>query len=205
MILLNSPEIFSMVDDNVDLAGKLIYYDTSVILEMVGLSSNPERQQEVYNFHNRIATEGAISVSSAKVWEEMHIAMTGSFVRRAKSFPKERKKSVIRRNPGIMTEVSDSVRTAYEAFKADSNHIISDCVVTMEDIEHINLMMHQCDISFTDAVHYFNACKEGVDYLATLDGDFNIIPNPSVRIITDSGNYIKYTQKNVDKVLRSGF
>lgn len=91
-----------------------------------------------------------------------------------------------------MKQVAQTSRSIYEAMERDINHIIlPQTYITLELIEEVDNLMSQCDIEYIDALHYAIAKKEGIKLIATLDSDYMNIPDPNLKILTDSENYQK--------------
>lgn len=199
------PSLFSFSDPNLDLTNTLVYWDTSMVIELYGQSKLPMRQKEVQLFHQKIATtKDSYIVTSSKCWDEVPYVATSSFIAGARTSKYQSRKETIDKNPGIIAQGAAEAEKIGQLFANDINHILSDTPITQEIRQKALDLMKTCDVEYADALHYVLAKKDGITYIATLDSDFIKIPDPNLHIITNTDTCNKIMSslsKNVNQVV----
>lgn len=183
---------YSMNSNTLDLANKLVYYDTSVILELVGKSKDENRYKETVSFHTKLIEKGAISVSSIKVWEECLIVMPNSFARDRQKYDYENRKNILDRHPEIYSNSVQEVNKIRRILENQQGHVILDDVIDSALMAEATKCMQENKMQYPDSVHAVLARRNEVDFIATLDGDFkNMAQNWGIGVIMNSRHFFR--------------
>jgi hypothetical protein len=195
---------YSLNATNLDLSNKVVYYDTSILLELTGPSQYPSRQIEVQEFHKNLSTAGGISISSIKGWEEYDMAIKGNYLDDVKNsnpaYANQYNKSIIEQEPSIIKNACSATLKAKELFNEDPSHIISELAIDFDIYEEAFAIQQQANLELPDAIHFVMAQHCEADYFAALDRDYLRLLNGSLNtcgidILLNSYTLTKYTRK----------
>lgn len=182
-----------MNDPNSDFADKLIYAETSFVIDLFGPIQDPVRQTESRNFSTYLAAIGSVMVTSPKVHEEVRTGITSSHIMSKKAYRTQPQKEVIRNNPGIVLQAKVIAKSAIEALNKDQNFLH----MGIEDFDaeylenYIDPFFGKDDLLYYDAFHYGFAKQQEITNIASCDSDFLTINDPNIHILTDTATYLK--------------
>lgn len=184
----------AMNNSSVDLQDKLVYTDTSFVLQLIGNNNRDKvRQEECRNFSTYLSNQGSIMVTGPKVHEELRIAIPKGYILGKQQYNSQPIKEIIENTPGVIAQAKVELKKATAALKADPNFIHMEIEkFGLDYIENnIDPVFYGNDLLFPDASHYGFAKDQGIHNLVTTDKDYTCINDPDLLVIVDTGLYLK--------------
>lgn len=166
--------------------GGLILYDTNMALALVGHSTDP-RHAEARAFTATLASQNVYIVTSVKLHEELMIL--GAFQVLG---TRKQQKLTLDSNPSAMAGVetwADNVVSGLQSLPNYYPEPVGEINSTL--LLEAKALARKYGLLWGDAVHLAIAQREGINCIATMDGDFSRVTDLNLTVYTDSVNYAK--------------
>lgn len=186
MMRTASSSLLPLTSNVLPQAEELIATDTSFVYELWGKSDKPIVQQQCQTFVNRIAGQGAFIVAPVKVLDEL----LNVVARDELAYRKEERKRILDNDPHAMKKVLEKFGLITEALKAHPSFFgffgsVDEGLIR----DHAMKAMAKYNLEIFDAEQYALAKKEGIRYIATVDGDYRRLSDPDTIVYVPKDKY----------------